>query len=474
MQYFYIGLNPKSRANVDSACDGSITKRTTDQVYQIMEDLAFTSALWPTERTSVKKLAGIHEVDPLTAISAQLAALAKKVYKMNVIQTVGQKCKHCGGNHESVNCTVGSPFAQSLKDINYAQNFQRQQHNKNPNTYYPGWRNHPGSCYQEFRKSDGINSKSTLRKTSSNTETNPKQQVMTVKVMESEKIEAITTHSGVKLPEIIVERRVDKSKHLDKVVPSQELENLQVKVTALIKPYVPPVPFPHRLQKKKLEEQFAKFLDIFRKLHVNIPLIETLSQILNYAKFLKEILAKKRMLTDFETIKLNEECSAILQNKLPPKLQDPGSLKIPWSIEKDLNFNCLCDSGASINLMPSSVYRNLGLEELKDTSISLQLADKSIKYRSGVVQNVFIKVGKFIFLVDFVILDIEEPWNVALLIFGRSFLSTGRAIMDFESGELTLRVEDKQEKFKIYNTIENPLQEEFSKKVKEECNYIAA
>ncbi|XP_022860055.1 uncharacterized protein LOC111380658 [Olea europaea var. sylvestris] len=213
----------------------------------------------------------------------------------------------------------------------------------------------------------------------SDTEINPKQQVMAVKVVENEEVGAITTRSGIQLLEITVER--------------------WVKATVPIKPYGLPVPFPQRLQKRKLEEQFAKFLDIFRKLHVNIPLIEALSQIPNYAKILKEILSKKRRLIDFETIKLNEECGDILQNKLPPKQQDPESLKISYSIGNDSNFNCLCDLGANI----------------------------------------------------------EEPWDATLLILGRSFLSTSRAVIDFESGELTLRVEDKQQKFKIYNTIEYPL-----------------
>ncbi|XP_022865364.1 uncharacterized protein LOC111385219 [Olea europaea var. sylvestris] len=462
VQYFYIGLNPISRANIDSACDGSITKRTADQVYQIMEDLVFTSALWPTERTRGKKVVRVFEVDSLTALLAQLASLAQKVDQMSVAQTVGPKCKHCEGNHESVDW---------------------QQHNPNPNTYYPDWRNHPGFQWSnnqgahiapqqtappEFQQNEKKTSLEDLvtklaemstqhmQRTdkslqvqgaaiknlenqmgqiakalserqqvalSSNTEINPKQQVMVVKVVENEEVGTITTRNGIQFPEITVERRVkvnekvpsideeqvDKSEQPDKIVSHQELENLQVKTIAHIKPHLPPVPFPQRLQKMKLEEQFARFLDIFKKLHVNIPLIEAISQIPNYAKFLKEILSKKKRLTDFKTIKLNEECSAILHNKLPPKLQDPGSLKIPCSIGNDSNFNYLCDSGANINLMPFSVYRELGLEELNDTSISLQLADRSIKYPGEVVENVLIKVGKFIFSIDFVVLDIEEP-----------------------------------------------------------------
>ncbi|XP_022874221.1 uncharacterized protein LOC111393052 [Olea europaea var. sylvestris] len=215
----------------------------------------------------------------------------------------------------------------------------------------------------------------------SDTEINPKQYVMVVKVVENEEVGAITTRSGIQLPEITVERRPDK------IVPYQKLENLQVKATIPVKPYGLLVP----------------------KLHVNISLIKALSQIPNYAKILKEILSKKKRLIDFETIKLNEECSAILQNKLHPKLQDPRSLKIPCSIGNDSNFNCLCDSRATINLMPFSVYKKLGLEELKDTSISLQLADRSIKYPRGMVENVLIKVGNLIFPIDFVVLDIEEP-----------------------------------------------------------------
>ncbi|XP_022866253.1 uncharacterized protein LOC111386055 [Olea europaea var. sylvestris] len=282
---------------------------------------------------------------------------------------------------------------------------------------------------------------------------------MAAKIVESEESEAITIRKRIKHPEITVkkcvainenvpsrdEKQVDKSEQPDEVIPYEESKNLQIKTNAFIKPH---------------------------KLHVNIPLIEAISQIPNYAKFLKEILSKKRRLIDFETIKLNEEYSAILQNKLPLELQHPGSLKIPCS-GNDLTFNCLCDSGASINLMSFSVYRILGLEKLKDRSISLQLVDRSIKYPRRVVENVLIKVGIFIFPVDFVVLDIEESLNVVLFILGRSFLSTSRAIMDFESDELTLRVEDKQEKFKIYNTMKNPLQEEISKKAKEECKCIA-
>ncbi|XP_063948152.1 uncharacterized protein LOC135152235 [Daucus carota subsp. sativus] len=143
--------------------------------------------------------------------------------------------------------------------------------------------------------------------------------------------------------------------------------------------YSPP-PFPKRLQKHKLDKQFAKFLEVFKKLQINIPFEEALEQMPSYAKFMKSILSRKLKLEELETVALTEECSAVLQQKLPPKLKDPGSFTIPCTIGK-LSFDkCLCDLGASINLMPLSVFKKLGLPEPKPTNMYLQLADRSITY----------------------------------------------------------------------------------------------
>ena len=128
------------------------------------------------------------------------------------------------------------------------------------------------------------------------------------------------------------------------------------------------------MQKKNEDKNFLKFVDIFKKLHINIPFAYALAQMLSYAKFLKEILSKKRRLDENETVMLTEECSAIIQNKMPQKLKDPGSFTIPCIIG-NCEFNkALCDLGASINLMPYSLFKKLGLGEIKHTFVSLQLA----------------------------------------------------------------------------------------------------
>ncbi|KAL5569995.1 hypothetical protein UlMin_026570 [Ulmus minor] len=142
-----------------------------------------------------------------------------------------------------------------------------------------------------------------------------------------------------------------------------------------------------------------------------------------YAKFLKEVLSNKRRLEVNEKVMLTEECSAILQRKLPQKLKDPGSFTIPCTIG-DFEFDkVLCDLGASINLMPLSIFRKLGLGEVKPTTVSLQLADRSIKHPRGIIEDVLVKVDKFIFPADFIVLDMEEDREVPLIL-GRPFLAT--------------------------------------------------
>ena len=187
--------------------------------------------------------------------------------------------------------------------------------------------------------------------------------------------------------------------------------------------------------------RYIKFLSIFKQLHINIPLIEELEQMPKYAKFLKGIISKKRKLEEHETVMLTEESSAILQKKLPPKLKDPGSFTIPCTIGKSYFDRALCDLGASINLMPFSVFRKLGLGEVKLTTISLQLVDRSIKYPRGVIEDVLVKIDKFIFPADFIVLDMDEDEKIPLIL-GRPVLAMGRTLIDVQQGKLVLRVEE--------------------------------
>ena len=216
------------------------------------------------------------------------------------------------------------------------------------------------------------------------------------------------------------------------------------------------MPFPQRLQKSRREEQFSKFLDIFKKIEINIPFAEVISQMPLYAKFLKEILSKKRKIAEEGIVNLTATCSAIIQQKLPAKMKDPGSFTIPCSIGKYEFKKALCDSGASINLMPLSVVQRLNLGELTPTAITLQMADRSMTQPEGILEDVLVKVWKFIFLVDFVIMKMEEDTQVPLLL-GRPFLATGAALIDVQKGELTLRVGNEAVHFNINRSLEHPV-----------------
>ncbi|KAK5817818.1 hypothetical protein PVK06_022746 [Gossypium arboreum] len=184
-----------------------------------------------------------------------------------------------------------------------------------------------------------------------------------------------------------------------------------------------------------------------------------------YAKFLKELLTNKRKFEDLSTVEFNEECSAILQNKLPTKLKDRGSFTIPCLIGSLNVEKALADLGASINLMPYKMFKQLGLGEPKPTRMSTQLADRSVKYPRGIIEDVLLKVDKFIFLVDFVVLNMDEDVEVPLIL-ERLFLATARAVIDVGDDKLVLRVGDEEIIFKIYDAMR------FSKEQDDSCYFI--
>ena len=209
----------------------------------------------------------------------------------------------------------------------------------------------------------------------------------------------------------------------------QPEESSEQKQKEKVPAYTPIMSFPQRLQKAKRKEQFSRFLDIFKKIEINIPFAKVINQMPNYAKFLKEILNKKKKIAEEGIVNLTATCSAIIQQRIPVKMKDPDSFTIPCSIGKYEFKKALCDSGASINLMPLSVVQRPSLGKLTPTAITLQMVDKSMAQPEGLLEDVLVKVGKFIFPMDFVIMKMEEDTQVPLLL-GRPFLATGVALID--------------------------------------------
>ncbi|GJZ93975.1 reverse transcriptase domain-containing protein [Tanacetum coccineum] len=137
-------------------------------------------------------------------------------------------------------------------------------------------------------------------------------------------------------------------------------------------------------------------------------IMQTLRRMPNYGKFLKELVSNKQKLEQISSNFLSNESSAMIQNKVPPKLKDPESFLIPCTFSKAFSCNALADHGASINLMPCFLYAKLSLETLKPTKMSVRLADRSFQHPIGIAENMLVEVGKFTFPVVFIILKMEE------------------------------------------------------------------
>ena len=146
---------------------------------------------------------------------------------------------------------------------------------------------------------------------------------------------------------------------------------------------------------------------MFKQVRINIVVLEAIKQIPSYAKFLKDLCTMKRRVNAYEKAFLMEQASAILQFKTLPKYRDPGCPTIACIIGCQRVDQALLDLGASVNLLPFSVYQQLGLGELKPTRVTIQLADRSVKVPRGIVEDVLVQENKFYFPVDFIVLDTQ-------------------------------------------------------------------
>ncbi|XP_060210380.1 uncharacterized protein LOC132637282 [Lycium barbarum] len=236
---------------------------------------------------------------------------------------------------------------------------------------------------------------------------------------------AMTLRNGRELEKVAPKKtsrvEAEKEKIVEEMIEKERV--VETPVEKQPQPVVsePPPPFPQRLARQKEEATYKKFLDLLKQ---GIP---------KYAKYIKDIVSNNSRFIEYATVALTEECTSRIQNRLPTKLKDPGSFTIEISIGKQVIARALCDLGASINLMPSFIFRKLGLGVPRPTTIVLQLADISLARPEGIIENVLVQVGSLIIPADFVILDFEPDPEVPFIL-GRPFLATGRALIDVAVG----------------------------------------
>ncbi|CAN6718900.1 unnamed protein product [Malus baccata var. baccata] len=222
---------------------------------------------------------------------------------------------------------------------------------------------------------------------------------------------------------------------------------------------LPNVPFPRRFAQSKKEESEKDILDTFRKVQVNIPLLDAIKQVPRYAKFLKELCTTRKRISNKEVVKVSENVSAVLQRKLPPKCKDPGSFTIPCVIGNTRFEKCMLDLGASINVMPYSISASMNLGELKQDGVIIQLADRSNAYPKGVLEDVLVQVNHLIFPADFYVLEMEDSSHAPSLpiLLGRPFMKTARTKIDVFMGTLTMEFDGDIIRFNLSETIKYPM-----------------
>ncbi|XP_061364560.1 uncharacterized protein LOC133307993, partial [Gastrolobium bilobum] len=387
-------MTPNTRSLVNAASGGSLKTKTPEEALELLESLAsqeYDNAPVPQRRAGIMKLDGYDAIlaqnEQILQINKkqqeQLDALTKQFTSSQVssVNDIQITCGICAGAHATEDCK-----APETADVNGIWHDQKVPYNPGRNQYgnnqNQGWRNknqHPGFSYssnhqlnppmpvqqQPPQQSEWEKAFAQLSKTtadyiqSSNNfreDTSAFMQETRASFRNQEaSIRNLETQIG-QLSKQFTERV--QGTFPGNTIPNPSREHCNV-ITTVSEKAIEPVRFREEIKK----QQYSKFLDIFKKLQINIPFTEALENMPNYAKFMKDLLSRKRKLQECETVTLTEECSAIIQKKLPPKFKDPGRFSISCNIGNMEVKNVLCDLGASINVMPLFMMKKLGITE---------------------------------------------------------------------------------------------------------------
>nr|GEZ53986.1 reverse transcriptase domain-containing protein [Tanacetum cinerariifolium] len=227
-------------------------------------------------------------------------------------------------------------------------------------------------------------------------------------------------------------------------------------VNAPIPNVKPSIPYPSRRNNERRRDQangqIEKFYEIFKEMSFEISFTDALILMPKFSSTLKALIRNKEKLSEMARTPMNEHCSAVILNKLPRKLGDPGKFLIPCEFPGMDECLALADLGTGINLMPLFVLEGLSLPKLTPTCMTLKLADRSVSKPIGIGKDVSVKVGVFHFPADFVVVDFEPDPRVPLII-GRCFIKTCRALIDVHKGELTLRIGNEAITYNLDHTL---------------------
>ncbi|XP_042028517.1 uncharacterized protein LOC121782529 [Salvia splendens] len=221
--------------------------------------------------------------------------------------------------------------------------------------------------------------------------------------------------------------------------------------------HIPPPPYPPKRKKRAPKEKsFEWMMNVIRKVNVDVSLVDLFTNFPKFSKFFKDMMANKEKLQDEGIVALSMNCSQLISGMMPMKKRDPGSCVIPCEIGNTIFTKCLLDQGSGISLMALKTARAIGLENrMEPIDIALQLADHSIVKPTGIVEDVLVKVDKFVIPVDFIVLDMPEDKEVPIL-FGRPFLATGDVLLGAKDNSVTFRINGEQVTINVEKAMKHP------------------
>ncbi|KAH9735112.1 hypothetical protein KPL71_017633 [Citrus sinensis] len=410
LETFYNGLNPSTRLMVDASANGALLSKSYTEAYEILERIANNNYQWPSARQpTARGSVGVHNIDAITALSAQVTSLINMVKVMiaasaTVKQVTELSCVYCGEEHDFDNCP-GNPAS-----VNYVSNFNRKpQNNPYSNTYNPGWKQHPNFSLSSQNQN-------ALAFNGQNRNTQPPgfhQQSQGQKKISQDPITSLET---------LIKEYIAKNEAIvqSQAVSLRNLEN-QTGQLATTMSSITQGSLPSNIEDLRRERYMGQATATTEEIQpehaekeVTTPVVTTCTKSNKQSLISPEVTQQFRHPPPFPQ-------SHMFQSKIPTKLKDPGSFTIPYSIGTRYAGRAVCDLGASINLMPLSVFKQLGVGECRPTTVTLQLADRSHVYPEGKIEDVLVKVDKFIFPVDFIVLDFEADKEVPIIL-GRPFL----------------------------------------------------
>ncbi|GJY29405.1 reverse transcriptase domain-containing protein [Tanacetum coccineum] len=419
------GLNENDQDSLNAAAGGNLLSKTTREALNIIENKSKVrysrnksnvSRMNTTSRESVSKTD--ERIDKLAdQLSTLVEIVSKKVVTPAPVKAVEEICVTCSGPHAWYNCPNTDNNQSSVCAATGTYN-QVNPPNRVSNQMAP-----PGFAPVQNNGQNSITTRSGVAYEGPSISTNPS-------------------------PKKVVERETEETTDKEQSNFQGSTTHSPPPVNPIPKPDVPktlPKPnisYPSRRNDQKSHEKASnlmeKIFQIFQDLRFDISFADALLLMPRFAPTIRNFLMNKEKLLELAKIPLNENCSMMLLKKLPEKLGDPGKFLIPCDFPRMNVCYALADLGASINLMPLSIWKKLFLPELTPTRMTLELADPSITHPKGLIEDVFVKVRKFHFPTDLVVVDFEPDPRVPLIL-GRSFLRTGRALIDVYKGELILR-----------------------------------